>query len=150
MRLLCAHTQTEELFLRKSGSWALKPLQAPLPLPRGHAEPPELNLSRLEVEIVPGVPPGAGAGGLSDGECSEGWAVVAARLGLSRREAQIIRGLVKEQKDQAIAHELGMTYNTLRKQLSRLSRKPPGVRGRGPGAASRPASALPWLCSAKR
>ena len=28
-----------------------------------------------------------------------------------------------KQKDRAIAHELGMTYNTLRKQLSRLYRK---------------------------
>lgn len=35
----------------------------------------------------------------------------------------IIHGIVNEQKDQAIAHELGISYNTLRTQLSRLYRK---------------------------
>ena len=112
--------------IRKSASWALKPLQAPPPPPPPPEAPesPELKLSRLEVEIVPGVLPGAGAGGgrfrgLSDGD----WAMIVARLGLSIRESEIIRYLVQERKDHAIAHELGMTYNTLRKQLSRLYRK---------------------------
>ena len=36
---------------------------------------------------------------------------------------EIIRGLVNEQKDQAIARDLGISYKTLRTQLSRLYRK---------------------------
>ena len=63
--------------------------------------------------------PGAGAAVLFNGD----WAVVARRLHLSPREAQIICCLIAEQKDQAIAHELGMSYNTLRTELSRLYRK---------------------------
>lgn len=35
----------------------------------------------------------------------------------------IIRGIVDEQRDQAIAQEIGISYNTLRTQLSRLYRK---------------------------
>lgn len=36
---------------------------------------------------------------------------------------EIVCGIVNEQKDQAIAHELGISYDTLRTQLSRLQRK---------------------------
>lgn len=106
--------------VRLLGSQA--PSGTPAPAPGEAPESPELKLSRLEVEIVPGVLPGAGvpgAGGLSDGD----WAMIVRRLKLSTRESEIIRGLVTEQKDQAIAHELGISYNTLRKQLSRLYRK---------------------------
>ena len=49
--------------------------------------------------------------------------VLAQRLALSERETQIVELLLCEMKDRAIAHQLGMTYNTLRKQLSRLYRK---------------------------
>ena len=49
--------------------------------------------------------------------------MVAQRLGLSERETQIVELLLCELKDRAIAHQLGISYNTLRKQLSRLYRK---------------------------
>lgn len=67
--------------------------------------------------MVPGVLPGAGVVSVGD------WAMIVCRLGLSMREAQIIRHIVAEQKDQAIALELGISYNTLRTQLSRLYTK---------------------------
>ena len=75
--------------------------------------------------------PGPAAGKFRGNRCSGGrgelsahdCAVVAARLRLSTREAQIIRGLMTERKDHAIAHQLGVSYNTLRTQLSRLYRK---------------------------
>lgn len=118
--------------IRKSASWALKPLQAPPP----PEFPPPFPASGDGVVVPPALPrvsPGnggfpralPGAGRLCDGV----WAVVVRRLRLSRREAQIIRCIVTELKDQAIAHELGISYNTLRTQLSRLYRKL-GVRTR--------------------
>ena len=49
--------------------------------------------------------------------------MVAQRLALSERETQIVELLHCEMKDQAIAHQLGISYNTLRTQLGRLYRK---------------------------
>ena len=49
--------------------------------------------------------------------------VVTELLSATRLVVAIIRGIVNEQKDQAIAYELGISYNTLRMQLSRLYRK---------------------------
>ena len=44
-------------------------------------------------------------------------------MALSEREMQIVELLLREMKDRAIAHQLGISYNTFRKQLSRLYRK---------------------------
>ncbi len=44
-------------------------------------------------------------------------------LGLSPREVEIICYIMAERKDLFIARELGISYNTLRTQLSRLFRK---------------------------
>lgn len=60
-----------------------------------------------------------GTGGFSSGD----WFRVAQRLGLSERETQIVELLLCELKDRAIAHQLGISYNTLRTQLSRLYQK---------------------------
>lgn len=49
--------------------------------------------------------------------------VVPELMSATRLVVAIIRGIVNEQKDQAIAYELGISYNTLRMQLSRLYRK---------------------------
>ncbi len=49
--------------------------------------------------------------------------MVTQRLGLSGREMQIVEFLLCEMKDQVIAHQLGISYNTLRTQLGRLYRK---------------------------
>lgn len=95
--------------IRKSTSWALKPLQ--VPPPPEPPESPELKLSRLEVEIVPGA-----GDGLTDAD----WLTIVCRLKLSARESEIIHYIVTEQKDRAIAHELDISYNTLRTQLSRV------------------------------
>ena len=67
---------------------------------------------------------GEGGGSGGEGLLSSGdWAVVVHRLRLSMREVQIICLIVTEQKDRAIALELGISYNTLLTQLSRLYRK---------------------------
>ena len=110
-----------------AGSWALPPVQAPAPLPlpasgNGVTVPQALPRVFPGIRGVSGPLLGAGIpreGGL----CEADWEIVAARLRLTMREAQIIRRIVTELKDQAIAHELGISYNTLRTQLSRLYRK---------------------------
>ncbi len=135
--------------IRKSAPRALKPLQAPPPpefpppfpasgdgvvippaLPRvspGNGALPGAGVSGALLGVGAAVPPrplGEGGGSGGEGLLSSGdWAVVVRRLRLSKREAQIICLIVTEQKDRAIALELGISYNTLRTQLSRLYRK---------------------------
>lgn len=140
--------------IRKSASWALKPLQAPpppehpppefpspfpasgdgvvVPPARPRVSPGNRGFPRalpgVGVFAAPPFPPVEGRGErlLSGGEglLSRGdWATIVRRLGLSMREAQIICLIVTEQKDHAIALEIGISYNTLRTQLSRLYRK---------------------------
>ncbi len=70
-----------------------------------------------------GALPGGPGAGVPGAGLLPGVAVVGRRLGLSTREMQIVELLLCELKDRAIAHQLGISYKTLRTQFSRLYRK---------------------------
>ena len=61
-----------------------------------------------------------------DGEglfCHEAWAGIADRLGLSERQAQILRHMLADQSDEEIALELGLSRDTIHTHLQRLREK---------------------------
>ncbi len=119
---LQAGLRTEErVVMRNSQSQALNRIIEPFPLPPAcHLGPPleakTLSFSGMKIEIrSPKAGPPEAVFGIIPG--------VVEGLRLSNREIEIIQCLIREQKDLAIAQELGISYNTLRTQLSRLYRK---------------------------
>jgi hypothetical protein len=83
------------------------------------------------------------------------WCLLCARLKMSPREVQIGGGIFADQKEAAIAAELGMSPHTVRTHMERLYRKL-GVRSRVEfvlrvveqyvQVASEPGSELPPIC----
>lgn len=61
--------------------------------------------------------------------CDVTWAALAASLRLSGRELEIVRGIFNDQKEHAIASELGVSRHTVHTERQRLYRKL-GVRDR--------------------
>ena len=61
--------------------------------------------------------------------CDATWTALAVNLRLSRRELEIVRGIFNDQKEQAIAAELGVSRHTVHTERQRLYRKL-GVRDR--------------------
>jgi DNA-binding NarL/FixJ family response regulator len=55
--------------------------------------------------------------------CDRTWAVLAVNLKLSARELEIVRGIFNDQKERAIAAELGISPHTVHTERERLYRK---------------------------
>ncbi len=53
----------------------------------------------------------------------EDWTTIATRLCLSGKEAEIVKGVLQDLKDEEIADALGMSVHTLRTHVGRLHTK---------------------------